>query len=57
MGEYQVKQELCNNGPFVVTFEVFDDFMNYGSGVYSHSYGAHRGYHAVVIVGYGYSMG
>lgn len=40
------------DGPVVVAFYVYDDFMNYGSGVYEYSSGRYRGGHAVLAVGY-----
>ena len=55
--------ELVNNGPIAVSFEVYDDFLNYKSGIYHHT-GVRNvenfGFnpfeltnHVVAIVGYG----
>lgn len=33
-----MRVELVKNGPFVVGFEVYDDFLNYKSGVYHHTF-------------------
>jgi cysteine peptidase C len=52
-GEDAFKQELVSNGPFEVSFTVYDDFVTYKSGVYSHTTGKELGGHAVKVVGYG----
>lgn len=49
--------ELQSNGPFELTFEVYDDFMDYTSGVYQHTYGDLDGGHAVLLVGWGTENG
>ena len=41
------------NGPVNTGFTVYEDFMNYKSGVYSHKSGGVLGGHAVKIVGWG----
>jgi C1A family cysteine protease len=46
------KNYLAATGPMVGGFEVFADFYAYQSGVYRHTSGAHRGYHAISVVGY-----
>ncbi len=38
--------------PLSVSYEVFDDFYSYHSGVYEHTFGESSGWHAVVIVGW-----
>ena len=40
------------NGPVIGTMLVYADFYAYKSGIYHHSSGAFKGYHAVLIVGY-----
>lgn len=58
--EEAMKQALLEGGPLSVSFEVYDDFMQYKSGVYSHT-GLRAGSfqpleltnHAVLLVGYG----
>jgi C1A family cysteine protease len=45
--------ELENNGPFEVAFEVYSDFANYGGGVYQHKSGKLEGGHAVIVIGWG----
>jgi cathepsin B len=49
----QIKAEISSNGPVETGFTVYEDFMNYGSGVYHHTTGKQLGGHAVKIVGYG----
>lgn len=62
--EELMRIELVKNGPIAVGFEVYDDFMSYAGGVYTHdSETLHQtgdGFnpfeltnHAVLIVGYG----
>lgn len=53
---------LVKNGPMAVAFEVYNDFMNYKSGVYHHT-GLQDRFnpfeitnHAVLLVGYGTDM-
>ena len=55
--------ELVKNGPIVVGFEVYNDFMSYKSGIYHHT-GLEDGFnpweitnHAVLVVGYGVEEG
>jgi hypothetical protein len=46
------KAWLANVGPICASFEVFEDFYAYGSGVYEHKTGGHEGYHCVQVIGY-----
>jgi cathepsin C len=53
-----MQQEIMQNGPIAVSFEVYDDLMHYKSGVYHHTktLGFNPFYitnHVVVIVGWG----
>lgn len=48
-----IKEEIFKNGPVSTGFIVYEDFMNYKSGVYRHSSGGMLGGHAVKIVGWG----
>ena len=61
--EALMRIELVKNGPLAVSFEVYDDFLNYKSGIYHHT-GVRNvdnfGFnpfeltnHVVAIVGYG----
>ncbi len=47
-----LKQAVASYGPIETTFKVYDDFYNYGSGVYSYTSGGFDGWHSVQIVGY-----
>jgi len=66
--EQQMMKALVENGPMSVSFEVYDDFMMYKSGVYHHT-GALKSKqsgasfdpfeltnHAVLLVGYGHDQ-
>jgi len=57
VGEENMKTELSTNGPFEVAFEVYEDFMSYSSGIYSHTSGSFEGGHAVKLMGYGEENG
>ncbi|KAA6401416.1 MAG: putative cathepsin B4 cysteine protease [Streblomastix strix] len=59
-GAYKVKpreisiQEIINIfGPTVMQFELYEDFMNYKSGIYRHKYGQFLGIHTVLAIGWG----
>lgn len=45
--------ELYLNGPFEVSFEVYEDFAHYKSGVYQFTAGEYMGGHAVKLIGWG----
>lgn len=51
------KQSIATKGPMVAGMKVFDDFFNYGGGVYSPTTTVVAGYHAVVVVGYDDAQG
>ncbi|MFY7865834.1 C1 family peptidase [Roseateles sp.] len=46
------KNYLSNVGPCSASFDVYDDFFSYGSGVYHHVSGVYRGGHCVEVIGY-----
>jgi hypothetical protein len=46
------KNYLSNNGPCSASFDVYDDFYSYGSGVYRHVTGGLVGGHCVEVIGY-----
>jgi len=48
-----IQNELLTNGPVVFTFDVYEDFVTYSSGVYKHTTGKYLGGHAVRCVGWG----
>lgn len=52
-----IKKSLVEHGPVETGFQVYEDFMSYKSGIYSHSTGKLLGGHAVKIVGYGIENG
>lgn len=45
--------ELVKNGPFEVAMTVYEDFVHYKSGVYTHQSGNALGGHAIKVIGYG----
>jgi len=53
--EAAIQTEIMTNGPVETAFWVFDDFMNYGGGIYEKLKSASlAGGHAVKIIGWGY---
>jgi len=48
-----IQNELYTNGPLEVSFEVYEDFLNYDGGIYVHSGGKLDGGHAVKLIGWG----
>jgi cathepsin C len=58
-----MKVSLVKNGPIAVSFEVYDDFLSYAGGIYTHTGlkdNANFGFnpfeltnHVVLVVGYG----
>lgn len=49
-----IKKTLVSNGPLVIGMKVYTDFFGYKGGIYSHAFGVLAGYHAVLLVGYGF---
>ncbi len=47
-----LKIAIYTSGPLIATFDVYDDFFSYHSGVYSYATGNLAGGHAVLIVGW-----
>jgi len=52
-----IQTEIYTNGPVEAAFTVYDDFLTYKSGVYSHQTGNEDGGHAVKIMGWGTDSG
>lgn len=52
IGEQAIINEVLKNGPIQVAFQVYQDFMHYKSGVYTHTSGSLLGGHAVELVGW-----
>ena len=46
-------QDLYTSGPLTAQFMVYEDFLAYESGVYTHSTGSLLGGHAIKIIGFG----
>jgi len=49
----RIQHEIMTNGPVETGFEVYQDFINYASGVYQHTTGSLLGGHAVKVIGWG----
>lgn len=49
-----IAAEIRAHGPVEVTFAVYQDFLHYKSGVYSHVSGPFMGKHAVKVIGFGF---
>jgi C1A family cysteine protease len=47
-----IQQELYTNGPMMVGFLVYDDFMDYSSGIYEKTSDSLVGGHAVKLIGW-----
>lgn len=45
------------NGPVEASFDVFEDFLAYKSGVYHHVTGKNLGGHSIKILGWGVDQG
>jgi len=52
-----IMKELMTNGPTETAFSVYEDFVNYKSGVYKHVHGRMLGGHAVRLLGWGVEKG
>lgn len=55
--EKQIKLEILKNGPVTGFFTVYEDFLNYKSGVYQQISGKSIGDHAVRFIGWGVEGG
>jgi len=49
----QLRSEIYTNGPIETSFNVYEDFFNYKSGVYQHVSGGLKGGHAIKVLGWG----
>merc|ERR1711924_10636 len=49
--------QALQNGTVSTTFEIYEDFLTYKSGVYKHITGKALGGHAVAFIGYGTDSG
>jgi hypothetical protein len=50
--EQAIKQALVDYGPLTICIHVWEDFKQYKSGVYEHTWGERVGGHLVALVGY-----
>jgi cathepsin B len=48
-----IQTEILTNGPVEASFNVYEDFLTYKSGVYHHVTGSNLGGHSVKIIGWG----
>jgi len=53
----QIMNDIMNNGPVETDFTVYQDFLSYRSGVYSHKWGQELGGHAIKMLGWGVDAG
>uniref|UniRef100_A0A7I4XTT8 Pept_C1 domain-containing protein n=1 Tax=Haemonchus contortus TaxID=6289 RepID=A0A7I4XTT8_HAECO len=52
-----IQRDILKYGSVTGSFEVFEDFKHYKSGIYKYTAGRSRGYHAVKIIGWGKENG
>jgi len=52
-----IQYHIRGYGPLVAQFDVYADFYNYRSGIYTHVSGGYVGSHAVRVIGWGVSGG
>jgi cathepsin B len=50
----EIKRDLMDNGPVMVGLTMYEDFMNYESGIYRYAAGQEVGGHAMKLIGWGY---
>jgi cathepsin B len=55
--EKSIMSEIYEHGSVEVAFDVYEDFLNYKSGVYQHVKGQYLGGHAVKMIGWGVEKG
>lgn len=56
-GVDNIKAELAAHGTLTAAFTVYEDFLAYKSGVYSHQTGSALGGHAIKVIGWGTENG
>jgi cathepsin B len=49
--------EIYRNGSVEVAIDVYEDFLNYKSGIYQHVSGSYLGGHAIKMIGWGVENG
>lgn len=55
--QQQIQKEIMTNGPVEGAFTVYEDLIQYKSGVYQHTKGKELGGHAIRILGWGVEDG
>lgn len=50
----EIMSELELNGPMMMGLMIYEDFLNYESGIYKHVAGEQVGGHAMKLIGYGF---
>jgi len=53
----KIQTEIMTNGPVEACFDVYEDFVTYKTGVYSHTTGSYLGGHCVKCIGWGVENG
>jgi len=53
----KIQTEIMTNGPVEGAFSVYEDFLSYKTGVYSHTTGQMLGGHAIKVLGWGVDNG
>lgn len=53
----KIQTEIMTNGPVEAAFSVYEDFLAYKTGVYSHTSGQMLGGHAIKVLGWGEESG
>jgi len=51
---HEIQRELVTNGPLMMGLMIYEDFLNYESGIYKQTTGSQVGGHAMKLIGYGY---
>jgi cathepsin B len=47
-------EEVARNGPLMVGFTIYTDFLSYSGGIYEYTYGNIEGGHAVKLLGWSF---
>ncbi len=50
----EIRSELKKNGPLMMGLMIYEDFLNYESGIYKQTTGKMVGGHAMKLIGYGF---
>lgn len=56
-GEEKIMQDIYENGSVEASFTVYEDFLNYKSGIYQYVEGSSLGGHAIKMIGWGVENG